>query len=208
MNPTDVFINCPFSADYDTNFRAILFVVIRSGFNPRCAREDDDAGIIRYDKICRIISECKYGIHDISYTDLYDGPEGDIDFPLPRFNMPFELGLFLGAKQFGGEDQAKKKTVVFDKDRYRFRKFISDISGSDIEAHGNNTDELIKTLATWLRKRSERKTVPGPEAMLSAYTDFNTILPELCNQLKLKPSEVEFHDYVPMVQEWMLKTRQ
>lgn len=203
MNPGDVFINCPFSRDYDTNFKAIVFVVIRSGFNPRCAREDDDGGEIRYEKICCIIAECKFGVHDISYTGLYDGPEGDPDFPLPRFNMPLELGLFLGAKKFGGDTQANKKVVVFDRDEYRFRKFISDISGSDIKAHNNNPETLITTLAAWLRQMSQRRTVPGPAAMLAEYRSFNQALPVMCEALALLPEEVEYHDYVPMVTEWM-----
>jgi hypothetical protein len=203
MNAADVFVNCPFSADYDTHFKAILFVVIRSGFNPRSAREEDDGGDIRYEKICRIISECKFGVHDISYTDLYAGPPGDPDFPLPRFNMPLELGLFLGAKKFGGDVQANKKVVVFDRDEHRFRKFISDISGSDIKAHNNNVDVLITNLAAWLRQMSQRRTVPGPAAMLAEYRSFNETLPALCEALELLPEEVEYHDYVWIVREWM-----
>ncbi|OYW80728.1 MAG: hypothetical protein B7Z26_06005 [Asticcacaulis sp. 32-58-5] len=208
MNTADVFINCPFSRDYDTHFKAIVFVVIRSGFTPRCAREDDDVGDIRYEKICRIIAECKFGVHDISYTGLYDGPAGDPDFPLPRFNMPLELGLFLGAKKFGGDVQAKKKIVVFDRDEHRFRKFISDISGSDIKAHNNNTSDLITTLATWLRHVSQRRTVPGPAAMLAEYQSFTEVLPILCASQKLLPEEVEYQDYVWMVSEWMRQRAQ
>jgi|SRR5580704_2889152 hypothetical protein len=34
----DVFINCPFSPDYQIHFQAIVFTIVRSGFTPRCAR--------------------------------------------------------------------------------------------------------------------------------------------------------------------------
>ena len=34
-NRRDVFINCPFSSDYQVNFQAIVFTVVRSGFKPR-----------------------------------------------------------------------------------------------------------------------------------------------------------------------------
>ncbi len=95
MNADGVFINCPFSADYAEKFNAITFTVIRSGFTPRCAREADDAGEIRFEKICRIIRDCGQGVHDISRT------EPDPHSGLPRFNMPLELGLFLGARKFG-----------------------------------------------------------------------------------------------------------
>lgn len=79
----NVFINCPFDPEYKPLFEAIVFTVQIAGFRPRCAREASNAGQVRIDKILEIISECKYGIHDISRTE-----------PLPpRFNMPLELGL-------------------------------------------------------------------------------------------------------------------
>ena len=150
MNSEDVFINCPFSDDYDSYFKAILFTVIRSGFNPRCAREDDDGGDVRFDKICRIIEDCKYGIHDISKTESAGEP------PLPRFNMPLELGLFLGARKYGDAEQALKKAIIFDREPYRYQKFISDISGQDIHAHNNDVGQLIIGVAAWLRRAAKR----------------------------------------------------
>ena len=88
----DVFVNCPFDTDYRPLFNAIVFTIIRSGFRARCALEADNAAENRFDKICKIISECRYGVHDISRTEVDGNP------PLPRFNMPLELGLFLGAE--------------------------------------------------------------------------------------------------------------
>jgi hypothetical protein len=132
MSGRDVFINCPFTDDYRAHFEAIVFTVVRSGFTPRCARESDDGGEVRFDKICRIIRECPYSVHDISKTEL------DADSRLPRFNMPFELGLFLGAKRFGGQPHNRKKTLIFDRDRFRYQSYISDIAGQDIHPHNGD----------------------------------------------------------------------
>ena len=145
MSGRDVFINCPFSADYQAHFQAIVFTVVRSGFTPRCARESDDSGEVRLDKICRIIRECPYSVHDISRTEL------DADLGLPRFNMPFELGLVLGAKRFGGRSFGRKKTLIFDRDPYRYQSYISDIAGQDVHEHKGQVDQLIRELAAWLR---------------------------------------------------------
>ena len=46
MHERDVFINCAFSADYQSFFEAIVFTIGRSGFAPRCALESDDGGEI------------------------------------------------------------------------------------------------------------------------------------------------------------------
>lgn len=81
----NVFINCPFDGDYDEIFKAMVFTVFDCGFIPRCAMEYDDGSQVRIEKIYRLISECKFGIHDISRTELDDGNG------LPRFNMPLEL---------------------------------------------------------------------------------------------------------------------
>jgi hypothetical protein len=64
------------------------------GFSARCTLEFDDASELRLDKIMRIIEQCAYGIHDISAVGLSAGTN------LPRFNMPLELGLYLGCKRF------------------------------------------------------------------------------------------------------------
>src|SRR5436190_1630456 len=91
----DVFINCPFDDTYTPFFNAIVFTVHDIGFRPRCALEASNAGQFRLEKIMDIISECKYSIHDLSRTSL------DRETELPRFNMPFELGLDLGCRRFG-----------------------------------------------------------------------------------------------------------
>lgn len=112
MNERDVFINCPYSPDYQEYFQALVYAVVRSGFTPRCARENDDGGEVRIDKICRIISESRYGVHDISKT------EPDPRSGLPRFNMPLELGLFMGARKYGGKRHSRKRTLILDRERH------------------------------------------------------------------------------------------
>jgi hypothetical protein len=111
VNPysRSVFINCPFSSDYQPIFRGILFSVYACEFRPRCAREVSDSSQNRLAKIQKIIGESKFGIHDISIMEL------DPKTKLPRFNMPFELGLFLAAKNFGSKQQKSKVALIFDR---------------------------------------------------------------------------------------------
>lgn len=96
-----VFLNCSFTAEYRGIFDAALFAIYDCGFCPRCALEISYGGQNRLQKIYNIVSECHYGIHDISYMEL------DPSTNLPWFNMPFELGIFLGCKEFG-QGQGKK----------------------------------------------------------------------------------------------------
>jgi hypothetical protein len=125
-----VFVNCPFDQAYKHLFDAIVFAIHDCGFAARCALEASDSSEVRFQKICAIIAECRYGVHDISRTE----PNED---GLPRFNMPLELGVFLGAKVFGGRRDRAKVCLVLDAERYRYQKFCSDLAGVDIEAHAN-----------------------------------------------------------------------
>lgn len=197
MTDRPVFINCPFSADYQDQFRAIVFTVIRSCFTPRCARENDDGGEVRFDKICRIIADCDHGIHDISKT------EPDAGSGLPRFNMPLELGLFLGAKKFGGRKQKAKKALILDTEAYRYQQFISDIAGQDIHAHGGDVD-LIEEVATWLRDEVRQPDVPGGRAIAEEYRDFTAELPGMCAGQRLHPGEITFKDVTLLVAGWIV----
>lgn len=184
----DVFINCPFDPAYHIMFRAIVFAITRSGFRARCALEVDDASQNRWSSISDIVDQCRYGVHDISRTE----PDGDP--PLPRFNMPLELGMFLGAKRFGDEVQKRKRCLVMDTERYRYQRFISDLAGQDIHAHGNDPAACIEAVATWLRVQSRSKLVPGGRAMARDFASFEAQLPDLCLGLQLEVDEMTFSD--------------
>jgi hypothetical protein len=133
-----VFINCPFDEEYRPLFQALVFAVHACGMVARSALEVDNGAEVRINKIERIIRECRHSVHDISRVEL-DAASG-----LPRMNMPFELGLFLGAQRFGDRRQKKKTCIIFDRVRYRYQKFLSDIAGQDIRAHQGDPAELIR----------------------------------------------------------------
>lgn len=198
MTEPAVFINCPFTPDYRTHFRAIVFTVIRSGFRPRCALETDDASENRFDKICKIIGECPYGIHDISKT------EPDKASGLPRFNMPLELGLYLAAKKFGGSKHRNKKCMILDSASYRYQQFISDIAGQDIHSHDAQVPKMIEVVATWLRDEARNPKVPGGRAIADEFDQFSVLVPSICQIKRLHPEELTFQDYRAMAAEWIV----
>lgn len=195
----DVFINCPFSADYQEFFDAIIYTVVRSGFEPRCARENDDGGEVRIDKICRIIGESRYSVHDISKT------EPDPASGLPRFNMPLELGLFLGARKFGGRRHKHKKALIFDKTLHRYQAFISDIAGQDVHSHKGDVVSLIVQIAGWLRDEARDASVPGGNAIAVEFRRFQADLPNIAKSKRLEREELTFKDLIGIAAFWILE---
>lgn len=194
----NVFINCPFDDDYAHLYRAIIFTIHDIGFRPRCARETNNAAQIRLEKILEIISECKYSIHDISRTEL------DVNSGFPRFNMPFELGLDLGCKQFGTPRQKEKVSLILDVEPYRYQEFISDISGQDVDGHNNSEEELIKIVRNWLSLEVDpRYIVPGGEMIFQRFQHFLSALPDICKKLNWNPANLPFNDFSFAIAFWL-----
>jgi hypothetical protein len=193
----NVFINCPFDRDYIPLFDAILFTIYKCGFRPRCALEVDDGGQVRIEKINKIIEECRFGIHDISRTEL-DGSNN-----LPRFNMPFELGLFLGAKRFGSKQQKSKVLMILDKELHRYQQYISDISGQDVKSHDNDPEKLIRCIRDVFNTLRIGGAIPGPKEIMRNYQMFQSSLPDLMSKLQLHPDDLSYADKVQLVEQWL-----
>lgn len=193
-----VFINCPFDARYSPLFRAIVFTVQDCGFVARCALEVEDGGEERIRKIKRIIRECRYGVHDISRVEL------DRKSRLPRFNMPLELGLFLGAQEYGSGTQKTKRSLVLDSAPYRYQSFCSDIAGQDIRAHANQPARAIAAVRAILATALEGDVrLPGPARIAERNTAFLAELPVMCGALAVAPAELQFVEVRSLIQVWI-----
>lgn len=194
--PTSVFINCPFDADYLPLLEAYTFAVHDCGFRARCSLEARDGGDVRIDKIRRLIRESKFGIHDISRTEL-DRGNG-----FPRFNMPLELGIFLGAKAFGDSVQRRKVTLIFERERFSYQTYCSDISGQDIDAHGRDPQAAIIKVRDWLAANVNRR-LPGGVDIASRFQRFQEQLPGMCAALRWQRAGLPFTDFQSLVVEWL-----
>jgi hypothetical protein len=192
-----VFINCPIDAKYAPLFRAVVFAVLRCDHHVRCAVEEDDASEVRLTKILRMIAECRLAIHDLSRTEVSARSR------LPRFNMPFELGLFLAAKHFGRDEHDRKVCLVFERNKHSYEAFISDIKGQDVVAHENDPRTMMICVRNWLASNSRRTQLKGGHAIWNEYVEFKNWLPGQCRRVQLKKSELTFGDYANLVYQWI-----
>lgn len=191
----NVFINCPFDDEYTPLFEAIVFTIQACGFRPICALSRLNSSDVRLQKIVDLIARCRYSIHDLSRTEL------DRVSTLPRFNMPLELGIDIGCRVFGA-GQSDKSFLIFDRDRFRFQTYISDIAGQDIADHGNDPNMAIARVRDWLRTDARRTNIPGAKAMQSKYVNFRRALPALCVRFELDISALTFDDFLFTLAFW------
>jgi hypothetical protein len=196
MSSSDVFINCPFDDGYKPLFEATVFTIFDCGFRPRCALEADDGAKVRVEKIKDIIKECPLGIHDISRVQLSSSG-------FPRFNMPFELGLFLGAQCFGPQKQRDKKCLILDTEKFRYQKFLSDIAGQDIQAHEGDVDKLIKIVRRWLIQFAPGKKLPGEKKIQDKYRVFRERLPKICDLAGVDEHDLTYIDLTNIIGDFL-----
>ena len=189
-----VFINCPFDESYRPLLYAMVYVIYRCGFSPITALNEDDGTDSRLHKIMRCITDCRYGIHDISRIEVNE--EG-----LPRFNMPFEAGLFFAAKHFGNRKQQTKSGLVFERTKYLYQKYISDLSGIDTKAHNNDPDKIIENVRDWLKTSSRRITIPGTATLKREYREFERSLPKMLRRLGLEKENITVSDFCQIVED-------
>ncbi|MSP03073.1 MAG: hypothetical protein EXR07_18800 [Acetobacteraceae bacterium] len=182
-------------------FDAIVFAVLACRFVPHAALEIADAGKLRIGIIKTLIRDCRLSIHDISRIELSDNG-------LPRFNMPLELGLWLGAAHFGGKMHRRKECLILESERFRYQQFLSDIGGQDTYAHGNNTGTAITRVRDFLlAARLEHDPIPPGGPFLSRhFDDFQSALPAICESEKLDLSELHFIDHVRLTSRWLIES--
>ena len=210
----NVFINCPFDGDYQPLFRALIFAVQFCGFVPRSALELDDGSEVRIGKIIRIIAESRYGVHDLSRTELdeFTMPTVWSDLRLKVGEMlpsggtdqSVQYTLMLGAKYYGIGVHQAKAAIIFDRERYRYQTFCSDISGQDIRAHNGGEAELIRAVRNALATWRPGQFMPGGGAIYSQYRRFRRALPRLAAKTRLRVQELNFSDLTRIVDEWLI----
>lgn len=194
---TSVFINCPFDPEYRPLFRALVFGIEYCGFAARCALEIDDAGETRAERLIRLIRESRFGVHDISRTEL------DEKLGLPRFNTPYELGLFVGFKVGGDRTQGRKSLLVLDREQYRYQAFLSDIAGQDIASHDLEPSTLIQRVRNWLQGKTNCD-LAGGEYVRDRFAQFQTEMPDLLAVLNKTPDDLNnYHDFHRLVCDWI-----
>jgi hypothetical protein len=119
-----VFLNVPFDSQYRLPFIALIAGLTALGFEPHCVLEVPSSGQNRLERIYGLIASCGASIHDLSRVTL----SGRLR--LPRFNMPFELGIAYALAK-----QQPHLFFVFEKQEHRIQATLSDLNGHDPHIH-------------------------------------------------------------------------
>lgn len=188
-----VFINCPFDNAYWRLFRAIVFTIWACGYRSRCALEAN-GGALRLERLHDLIAACDRGVHDLSRVELSE------QSGTPRFNMPYELGVAIGAKTFGGARQRQKQNLILARRREQWHPAVSDLAGIDPVFHGDDERKVVGAIRAFLGRTPDDVLLPGLEHIWRTYQDFQRDLPALARAAKHSMQEAyEYPSYVEFV---------
>lgn len=197
-----VFINCPFDNEYFPILKAILFSIIYTELIPKIS-ETSDSGDTRIDAIVGLMAVSKFSIHDLSRVQIAHKKA------YPRFNMPFEYGIDFGLKRGNPDLYAPKRFLILEKEPYRYKQIISDISGSDIKYHNNEPELAIKAVRDWFRVIQPK--VPKHKEIWLAYNEFSADYERILKEDGYNPADINaltFTDIIENMREWIKDYKQ
>ena len=197
---SNIFINCPFDEEFSKLLKPIIFTTLYANLTPRISLEMQDSASSRLEHIFTLIEESQYAIHDLSRLE-YKSPQD-----LPRMNMPFELGIDFGARQFGNTNLKEKKCLVMETLPYRYQAAISDLSGRDIKHHSNDPLKAVQIVRDWVSANCNR-TLPAVSKIWNSYLDFQAALYEdLQHRLgysEKELDEIKIPELIEHMQSWI-----
>jgi len=92
----DVFLNVPFDAAYEPIFIGLVGALVHLGRRPTTVLELGGGASPRMDRLIGAIRGNPFSVHDLSRVE----PSGRGAGAVPRFNLPFELGLAVAVSRF------------------------------------------------------------------------------------------------------------
>src|SRR5690554_4287898 len=198
IDEKNVFINCPFDNAYFPLLKPLLFTITYLDLIPQIS-ETTDSGQARIDHILELMSISKYSIHDLSRVEKIKRND------YPRFNMPFECGIDFGLKMSNSEYFGEKRFLILEKEPYRYKSIISDISGNDIKAHKDDPEQIIKAVRDWFKVLLQ--DVPWYKTIWLAFAEFETDFEQILVANNYDPKDINsltFSDIIENMTVWIV----
>ena len=164
-----VFLNIPYDSAFENLYLAYIAGLSSFGLIPRATLEIPTSQR-RLQRILKLIQECAYSIHDLSRVQL------DAKAPrVPRFNMPFELGLAVAQNA----RNRRETWYVCETVPHRIGKSLSDLNGTDVRIHGGTIMRVFGALCDVFVRKTRQ---PSVQEMYRIYLILRRNLPTIMRQ--------------------------
>jgi len=111
---------------------------------------------------------------------------------LPRFNMPFELGIDVGCKTFSSR-----------KDK---RYLVLEVSGQDIKAHEAKPIYMVKSIRDWIKGLKTNQKIDNYQIIWTAHNEFHYDYETELRKDDMNPHniwEIPFSELTEIMKAWI-----
>ncbi len=167
MRRDSVFLNIPYDAAFERLYIAYIVGITAFRLIPRATLEIPDS-TRRLDRIQYLLHACRYSVHDLSRVEVSrDGSR------LPRFNMPFELGL---AVSWSTIHPGRHSWFVCDSQPHRVLRSTSDLAGTDVNIHNGTVYGVMRELCNVFLREAVR---PDVADLMKQYRRLRSAIPQI-----------------------------
>jgi hypothetical protein len=118
--------------------------------------------------------------------------------------MPFEFGVAVGARAFGGARQRRKLALVLARKREHWHPTVSDLAGIDPEFQHDDPRQVVAAVRRFLKRTPDGQILPGADALWATYEDFAEDLPRLARNAKHTLKEAyEYDSFTAFVRQYL-----
>ena len=153
------FINMPYAPRYEGVYLAFIAGLAGFGMVPTAAVKDPSSHF-QLDRIFKLVTESDYSFHDLSHMSL-----DKVKPCTPRFNMPFELGLAIATARLKNPNH---QWFVFDTQRHRVIKALSDLGGVTVRVHDKSPDSILRCLVNALDRQGRKPSFRELQTIFTA----------------------------------------
>lgn len=120
--------------------------------------------------------------------------------------MPFELGIDYGCRLFKGGNTRQKICLILEKERFRYHRALSDLSGIDIKRHNGQPEDLIRETRSWFVENQLVDRVPSG---MEIWEEFNVFMADFYEQRQKEGFRAKDLESMPVIefmqfiQEWL-----
>jgi hypothetical protein len=136
-----VFLNVPFDRPYEPIFIGLVGALVHLGKRPTTVLELGGGAALRIDRLISAIRENPFSVHDLSRVRLSPRAAGGV----PRFNMPFELGLAVAVSR-SDRRRPRHGFVLLESRPFRLQHSLSDMNGYDPLIHNDTQGGGIRLM--------------------------------------------------------------
>jgi hypothetical protein len=146
------FINIPYDSSYESLYLALIAGLSGYGLIPKATLQIPGSRR-RLDRIINLLNSCAFSFHDLSCVEPL----------IPRFNMPFELGL---AVAWATKVNRNHNWFIFESKGFRVQQSLSDLNGTEAYIHKGTGIGLLSQLANALVRTKHQPTVKQLKSIL------------------------------------------